>query len=187
MAAMKREHTECPDAKTIFTTSNGCTSDSASEWQFVVEPQQDRVYPERAGFAEAHPQWCRRPLQLEHFKPKMDEINGLLLGMSQEPIIVEELVSARLYTGPMYEKYNAVLRANSDNEYLQQKEKGLCMGNKYATTIHSINSAVLKLSKLSVVCKVWRGFQNATLPQAFWEADVHGVRGGVEYGFTSCT
>ena len=101
--------------------------------------------------------------------------------------MVEELVSARLYTGPLYEKYNAVLRAASGNDYLVKKEAALCMGNKYATTIHSINSAVLKLSKLTVICRVWRGFKDATLPKAFWEANEHGVRGGVEYGFTSCT
>ena len=60
MASMKRDHTEMPDAKVKFTTSNGCTSTSVVEWEFVVEPQPGKVYPEREGFKTAHPDWCRK-------------------------------------------------------------------------------------------------------------------------------
>ena len=59
--------------------------------------------------------------------------------------------------------------------------------NKYATTIHAINSCVLKLSKLTIACKVWRGFTGATLPKSFFEANPEGVKGGIEFGFSSTT
>ena len=42
--------------------------------------------------------------------------------------------------------------------------------NKYTTTLHAINSAVLKLSKLTKAAPVYRGFTGATLPSSFFEA-----------------
>lgn len=59
--------------------------------------------------------------------------------------------------------------------------------NGYATTIHAVNSCVLKLSKLTAASKVWRGFTGATLPRSFHVANEEGVKGGVEFGFTSTT
>ena len=56
-----------------------------------------------------------------------------------------------------------------------------------STTIHAVNSCVLKLSKLTQAVKVWRGFKGATLPREFWEPNDAGVRGGIEYGFSSTT
>ena len=38
---------------------------SATEWEFVVEPNTGHDYPERGGsFQEDHPGWCREPLEL---------------------------------------------------------------------------------------------------------------------------
>lgn len=59
--------------------------------------------------------------------------------------------------------------------------------NTYTTTLHAINSAVVKLSKLTVATKVYRGVSGRVLPAQFWEANAFGVRGGVEGGFMSCT
>ena len=59
--------------------------------------------------------------------------------------------------------------------------------NKYATTIHAINSVVVKMSRLTKVVPLYRGWTGATLPAKFFEADAMGVRGGVEYGFSSTT
>ena len=53
--------------------------------------------------------------------------------------------------------------------------------------MHAINSCVLKLSKLTKAGKVWRGIKDATLPKEFWVPNALGVRGGIEYGFSSTT
>ena len=95
------------------------------------------------------------------------------------------MLGGRLYTGPIYEKLNAVLRALSGNAYLRRRCDELTRGNTYATTIHAVSSCVLKLSKLAVATKVYRGLQGAALPDRFFEPDEHGVCGGVEFGFTS--
>ena len=49
--------------------------------------------------------------------------------------------------------------------------KELCMGNLYTTTLHTINSAIVKLSKLQKAHPVYRGLSGAYLPTNFWEKD----------------
>ena len=100
----------------------------------------------------------------------------------------------------MYLKYNAVLRFFSGNAFLQKQcvkyklTKEMADGKvewlnktKYATTIHAINSCVIKMSKLTIAQKVWRGIKDAKLPKSFWVPNNMGVRGGIEYGFSSTT
>ena len=38
-----------------------------------------------------------------------------------------------------------------------------------------------------LVWQVWRGIKDATLPQEFWVPNAMGVRGGIEYAFSSTT
>lgn len=59
--------------------------------------------------------------------------------------------------------------------------------NMYSTTIHGINSCVIKLGKLTRVTKVYRGLAGMSLPAEFWDPNEHGVRGGIENGFMSTT
>ena len=59
--------------------------------------------------------------------------------------------------------------------------------NKYTTTLHAINSAVIKLGKLTIADKVFRGISGMGLPTKFWIANKFKVRGGVENGFMSTT
>ena len=109
----------------------------------------------------------------------------------------------------MYMKYNAVLRGqnggankwnrSADHEsvpFLSRsrsptKDSGvfadmheecvkLCKHNLYTTTLHAINSAVIKLGKLMKVQKVYRGLSAKKLPKDMLTPDRHGVRGGVE-------
>ena len=56
-----------------------------------------------------------------------------------------------------------------------------------ATTIHAINSCVLKASKLMKACRVYRGSTRGALPASFFEKDEFGLSGGVELGFSSTT
>jgi NLR family CARD domain-containing protein 3 len=59
--------------------------------------------------------------------------------------------------------------------------------DRYTTTLHVINSAVVKLGKLQRAEKVYRGMAGGVLPEQFWTASQHNVRGGCEYGFLSTT
>lgn len=170
-----------------------------------------------------------------------------------EALLEEEIIAARLYTGPMYAKYNDVLRVIGDlrsggadsegdelrvesysSEELSKKLKekqlenekaarlreaekrkkdedsgrrrstasafhgpalpeeihitGNTLGNLYTTTLHVINSAVLKLGKLARVETVYRGISRKTMPRKMVHKDPSdNTRGGIEYGFTSAS
>eukprot|EP00966_Prymnesium_polylepis_P293171 6771400-Prymnesium_polylepis.1 len=53
--------------------------------------------------------------------------------------------------------------------------------------MHVINSAVVKLGKLTVATKVYRGISGRLLPEQFWAPNEFGVKGGIESAFMSTT
>ena len=188
LGAMRREHVECEDSEEEFTSGNGLTTYSSIEWEFVVEPVEGKVYNERAGWRDESPDKCRRATALRVFEERMEQTNAKLLSGEHSALMREEVIGGRLYSGPMYMKYNTVLRAQAKSgEYMRNLFAKLCMGNHYPTTIHAINSCVLKLSKLMCAETVWRGFSGATLPDDFFRHNEFGWAGGVELGFTSTT
>ena len=121
--AMQTEHCAEKDAEVPFDTSNGIEgATSKLEWEFVVAPvveDPDGRYAERGGdFRTVHPEWCRKAEPLSVYEAKMaDEMNPRLVEAGQAPLTKEELIAGRMYTGPMYEKYNAVLRFSSAVSY----------------------------------------------------------------------
>ena len=98
----------------------------------------------------------------------------------------EEFVGARLYTGPMFVKYNACLRGVGVRS-MEPRWRELCQTNTYTTTLHVINSAVVKLGKLQPAEKVYRGVSGGVLPEQFWTPSAANIQGGCEYGFLSTT
>ena len=82
-------------------------------------------------------------------------------------------------------KYNAVLRGLPKLvEWLEKRMEDLCGDNLYVTTLHCINSAIVKLGRLSKPRTVYRGLSGSVLPPQFWKG--HG-NGGVEFAFMSTT
>ena len=104
-----------------------------------------------------------------------------------DPITEEEFIGARLYTGPMFQKYNARLRACTMNQHMINQYQKLCGSNTYTTTLHAINSAIVKLGKVSAALTVYRGVSDGALPDAFWEPNEFDSCGAVEYAFMSTT
>ena len=114
---MEREHCSRPDADILFDTSNGIRTTSRDEYEFVVSPIRGKAYPERATLRPT-PSKCRRPLSLDELWAAVTPRNAALRDLREPELIREEVVGGRLYSGPMYEKYNAVLRAESGNAFL---------------------------------------------------------------------
>ena len=83
-------------------------------------------------------------------------------------------------TGPMFVKYNDLLRGFGG-------ALAGCKGNRYVTSTHVINSAIVKSSKLTRATKVFRGVAGGLLPESFKTANAHGVKGGIEAAFMSTT
>jgi hypothetical protein len=98
-----------------------------------------------------------------------------------------EMIAARLYTGPMFAKYNLILRAKSNLPFFTARAAATCRESKYVTTLHSVNSAVVKLGKLTEATRVYRGISGGRMPAAFTRRAKGQVRGGIEYAFTSTT
>ena len=110
---------------------------------------------------------------------------------------------------PLGCRYNGVLRGlDSGVDFLVCKMVELCCStdvaaeykdrtmayeevrplvNRYTTTLHCINSAIVKLAKLTKATKVYRGVSGMGLPGDFWTANEFGVKGGIEAAFLSTT
>ena len=213
LCAMSAEHCNVEgESDAEWTTGNySITSTPRIEWIFVNGPATLDSWPVEAELKLPDRKLRRIPEPLSIYEERMHAKNEELAAANHTRMVIEEVVAGRLYTGPMFEKYNAVLRFFSGKSrytveekipVLQQRCEDIHLGqwipiddgvrmwvwwNKYATTIHAINSCVLKLSKLTKAVEVWRGFVGATLPAAFFDPNAEDVCGGVEYGFSSTT
>ena len=227
MEEMVAEHTKRSDSHETFRTDNyGIETCSSTEWRFVAEPEEppDGGWPSEAKLtanaggplgvgnqalveAGAKP---RRPLPLCELRVIITTMNVEILAMKEPELLLEEAFGARLYTGPLFPKYNAVLRgldtmvAFLRNDMIKRCCSGDVAGkysrselsyeairalhlNTYTTTIHAINSSIVKLSKLTVATKVYRGVHKLVLPEQFWQPNEYGVKGGIEPAFMSTT
>ena len=96
-------------------------------------------------------------------------------------VTVAEIVALRLYTGPMYVKYNAVLRGMA---------VATAGGTIYSSTVHLICSGLHTLSRVSELpkeMKLYRGNGGMALPSSFLEPDASGCAGGTEPAIMSAT
>ena len=228
---MEDEHTRRDDSEREFVTQNyDVRTSSAVEWAFVATPDK----PPAGGFPKEEkilralaPEGARRKsksliaIQASGAQPRKpkpvaeleavveEKWNAQLRTMSEPEMSTEEALGLRLYTGPLFVKYNAVLRGlNSLVPFLQAQVVKLCCSaeaserfaageatyeevkpraNIYTTTLHVINSGIVKTSKLTYAGKVYRGVSGMALPDQFWKANKHGVRGGIESAFMSTT
>ena len=187
---IRREHCERENADTKLTTPNyKITTTPRIEYFFVVDPfgyldGGFHGYPhtsmDRSKWSAADKSVCNG----EHRR------NVVVLGVfTQHPKALDaglqqaEVIALRLYTGPLYIWYNAVLRG-FPKEIFETLE-----GNRYETTIFCIISGIIKLSKLTNVPedrRLYRGLGGVLLPDSFW-SKAEGFRGGVERGLMSAT
>ncbi|KAJ1492128.1 ankyrin repeat-containing domain protein [Baffinella frigidus] len=164
---MKREHSMRGDSKVTFSPGNyDTTTTPEAEWRVVTDPEEGKRVSVGKRVVQA---------LAELRQDSMVQEAGLL---------DEEILALVLYTGPMFSKYNAVLRG------FPKAVVDDLNGNTYATTIHLIVSGVIKLSRRTVLPKdrvVYRGLGDLELPEEFLKEDRFGVRGGVEFGLMSTT
>ena len=174
---LEKEHVSRANAERRFKTTNyHVTTWPKLEWEFVVNPQENAKYPhtpaDRSLWEETHStgpfkgewrQWQgkvgRDWVAIEEF---LESVRAQLLNAG---LTKNEVISLRLYTGPMYQLYNASLRnfPAADIEALE--------GNKYETTIFTIASGITKLSKVSAIPPnrlLYRGLGGMVLPEQFW-------------------
>jgi len=198
LEAMAGEHCAGPDGRQMFTTVNYsiCTC-SLWEWFFVYDPEAGRaqvlppgtdwpVEKYAAGVSGSVRQY-RQPISLSAFEDAWRDKNVRLEAAGAQPLQEVELIGTRLYTGPMFMKYNTALRAKAGEPRSVSQYNMLNRGNGYVTTLHVINSAIVKLGKITAATKVYRGISGRALPPGLAGEDRSGPRGGIELGFMSTT
>ena len=218
---MLNEHCFSKDSTKRFQVRNyGTRTTPMIEYWFVADPsdeklqelelnewpvEEKRYFPDNPGTGENARAKRREPRPPQDFAVQLADCNGQLQQVgSSESVVEAELVAGRLYTGPMFQKYNFVLRevgklrSEQGTAFLSAEQIGGHLvdadqlgthskGNLYTTTLHVVNSLVIKLSKLTKATKVYRGISRRKLPSQLRERDGHNVRGGVEFGFMSCS
>ncbi len=174
--AMEAEHCRMDDSEASFITTNykirTCTH---HEWQIVV--QEGSIGVPHAG-----------DIDMSHGRriPNIDKLLKLPLTAAAK-LSRAEVIAVVLYTGPLYEKYNCVLRRHPKEAYDDMVRKG----STFSTTIQVLVSAVQKLAsvvKLSDGLKLYRGLGGVSdLPESFFKSHANGGRGFTEWGFMSTT
>ena len=198
LSGMAREHVAASDAAIPFTAPNyNINTTSRLEWYLVADP--DRALDE-LGLDEWEAGGGHTPASLgfrhvihptcEKYTEKVTEINGRLRALGDmEPMSIEHLVALRMYTGPIYVKYNFILRGAHDelsNDFFRKYLQIHCRDNRYPTTLLFVCLGINKLSALTKVQKVYRA-PGGKLPDAFYKGLADGSQGGIEMGFMSTT
>ena len=124
------------------------------------------------------PEYAREYLALSKLLTGYNGLVAAAANQDLQQLVVNELqrlevVVLRLYSGPMYKRYNDTARGQ--------------VKDVFPTTIALISSGQIKLSKVTIACKVYRGICGGQLPDAFYKPNVFGVKGGIERAFMSTT
>ena len=171
MVGMEIEHCRRGNCSTEFTSGNyNLTTTPITEWEFVVMPRDGVPYPHTPsdkalwrGGNEWKGTEGRDVILLAVFMEKKE--------VKRAALKEEEVIGLRLYTGPMFVLYNAVLRGFPEWDVkclLDQAGKE----NRYETTIFAIASGITKLSKVTKVPvdrRLYRGLGGMVLPKQFWK------------------
>ena len=70
------------------------------------------------------------------------QANGKLRALGEPEMTIEEAIGLRLYTGPLFEFYNTVLRAKGGTVPFGNRYpalKGEHTGGRFVTTIHAVS------------------------------------------------
>ena len=174
---MEFEHTGEKDSHEKFTSGNGMSSTPETEWNIVVKPEKGVEYPERDGFREQHPGWCRVPVTRQTLQD-MEEKCNVRLRKDGHSEMIKRRSSRRLIQGRCMSSITSccVPRAGStygtDGEAAQQ-----AMATLRRSTRLKLCDQVEQLAKAGKV----RGIKDATLPRSSgcrmrWSARRHRVR-----------
>jgi len=171
--AIREEHTAGADAKLRFTADDLAEPTFAlAEYWFVADPINGL---KSAGLVEWPPFHSRRaavPVPSEPYhpttlsaatartiprkgktwaqlSPAVQEVNARLAELGHAPLSSAERIAARLFTGPMGVKYDALLKhathPSADN---MRRCDELCAGNGYRVTLALLHSTLSRLALL---------------------------------------
>jgi len=166
---MKKEHNEMADSYVKFKTTNYEIETCPSEEWRIVEQHDKRIQSQ------------------DRINRVVPNYNDLLKDKvsRRADLGKDEIIAVILYTGPMFQIYNLVLRQGPADLFQALK------GNLYSTTIHCLVSGVTKISRVTEIPDnliLYRGLGNLKLPDHFYKrTEKAEYKGFVEWGFMSTT
>jgi hypothetical protein len=192
---MRKEHCEYVGCEYEFTSSNYTISTCPkAEWLLVTEGQDDTVdtvyiSDSKSVRRRTPAHWWDHPSSSEFLFSNVNNPKHrselVLLSLSDKfGLLKEEVIGIVLFTGPMFTAYNSVLSKFPSD--IASRFHPI----NFATTIHTIISAIQKLSiRTPVQSIVYRGTGGrGFLPDCFWNPqDGLNVYGYTEFGVMSMT
>jgi WD40 repeat protein len=167
--AMRLEHCERAGCDKEFKSSNyGIVTSPKSEWSYVV----DNIACPDMGHQ-------RRLVSIKDLMQKHV--------CKHAKLCEEEVIAVVLYSGPMFQVYNTILRQYPQDAFAIFRDGG----NLFPTTIFVLVSAIQKLCRFTRIPEgtlLYRGLGGKTdLPDIFFQSDEQGCSGYAEWGFLSTT
>jgi hypothetical protein len=170
---MRAEHCSKGGHDYIFTTSNYfITTTPCREWLQCVGDEHGVRLP-------VPPDDLRGGREIKDIHRLLQLDSAVKAGLQEC-----EVISLLLYSGPMFEIYNAVLRQFPVDKF----ETFRAHNNTFSTTIFVLVSAIQKLSQHMFVpqtMRLYRGFNSLDMPDSFFAADDNGCSGFADWGFMS--
>ena len=107
MEAMESEHRRSADSQEAFISSNyGISTTSETEWLYVVDPDGGMAHlgidswpSEQHSIEWEHKRQHRNASPLAAFEAARHDVNRQFRAMEEPPLMLEELIGARMYTG----------------------------------------------------------------------------------------
>ena len=201
LEAIEHEHVGCADADVIFEARNYQTRTSSRlEYCFVARPEElPNLGTHLAELGLPKGQWpsvgsisetkeddeLRHTRTYEQFGDELRKVNAQLVAYREQPLSFVEFVALRAYTGPLFVKYNNVLRAGCGIGFFVDFVHRVCKGNRYPTTIHVLSAAIVKLGKITGPPRLVYRAPGGALPDDFYKRSRNGTIGILEAGCLS--
>ena len=202
-SALRREHCASADSDLPFEAHNYQTVTSSHlEWCFVAETDAlPRLKQQLEALDLPTDQWpaagnmtrgdtsddrARIPRSFDDFATERRKVDAMLLLEGEQPLSFVEFCVLRCYSGPLFVKYNNVLRGGVCHvPYFLDFIDNVCQRNRYPTTIHVLTKAIMKLAKLTGRPKYVYRAPGGALPEDFWKRCKNGAVGFLEAGCLS--
>jgi hypothetical protein len=193
--AMEYEHTNELDSDRTFRPPNfNIITTSRKEWTKLKKPKAMEKYfdimQEKNKLLEKDGHQPLTEVEIialrSYTGPMYRKYNAVTRGLrgkslTEWKVFVE--ICGSLHAQRMLKKEEEEKEKNADYTIDWKEIFKYC--NCYRTTLHAINSGIIKLSKLTKVQKVYRGIGGRSLPETFNIPNQFNVKGGVELGFMS--
>ena len=174
-----------------WTDFRGQTYSLKSEWAYVTERVPSPAEGDRSGRDDGNvgksPADFLREVN-DFIQARRDEGFGLSLSIEHAMLTLDEVLSVRVYSGPIYQPINGFLRQIGRLTGGYRESMARHPGLTFAATIGHLCSAIRKLAAVAtpkeVSAPLFRGVRGE-LPRSFWLPDDKGIVCATDCAFMS--